>query len=265
MKNIGSFSATGRAIEYETNRQIAAVEAGEKISQETRRWDDDKGESIVMRTKENAQDYRYFPEPDLVPIVLTEEYVDEIRNNLPELPDKKKARYLSEFGLTDYDATLLVNTKELAKFFEATVKNGATPKAVSNWILGDISKVINEKGISIDEVGINPETLADLIKEIETGTISNTAGKAVFEEILISDKDVKNIIAEKGLAQLNDENAISEMIDAVLERNDKSIADYKKGKTNVVGFLVGQVMKESKGKGNPQIINNLVREKLESM
>ncbi len=263
MKNISSFSGTGRAIEYEIKRQIKAVENGEKINQETRRWDDDKGESIVMRTKENAQDYRYFPEPDLVPIVLTKEYVEEMRKSLPELPDKKKARYLAEYGLTEYDANLLVNTKELAKFFEATVLLGATPKTVSNWILGDISKVINEKDLPIDEVGISPTQLADLIKEIENGTISNTAGKTVFEEILGSEKSVKEIIAEKGLAQLNDENEISKMIDVVLERNEKSIADYKKGKTNVVGFLVGQVMKESKGKGNPQIINNLIREKLD--
>ena len=265
MKNISSFSATGRAIEYEIKRQIEAVSAGEKINQETRRWDDDKGESIVMRTKENAQDYRYFPEPDLVPIVLTEEYVDELRTNLPELPDKKKARYLSEYNLTDYDATLLVNTKELAKFFEATVALGATPKTVSNWILGDISKVINEKDVSIEEVGITPNLLAALISEIEKGTISNTAGKAVFEEILISGKEVKVIIEEKGLAQLSDENAISEMIDVVLGKNEQSIADYRKGKTNVVGFLVGQVMKESKGKGNPQVINKLIREKLEKI
>lgn len=265
MKNISSFSGTGRAIEYEVKRQIEATKNGEKINQETRRWDDDKGESIVMRTKENAQDYRYFPEPDLVPIVLTEEYVEEIRANLPELPDKKKARYLSEFGLTDYDATLLVNTKELAKYFEATVELGATPKSVSNWILGDISKVINEKDVAIADVGISPRQLADLINEIEKGTISNTAGKTVFEEILNTGKDVKVVISEKGLAQLNDENVISEMIDSVLMKNEKSIEDYKKGKTNVVGFLVGQVMKESKGKGNPQIINNLVREKLDKM
>ena len=264
MKNISSFSGTGRAIEYEVKRQIEVIEAGGVISQETRRWDDDKGENIVMRTKENAQDYRYFPEPDLVPIVLTEEYVLDIKNNLPELPDKKKARYLDEFGLTDYDATLLVNTKELAKFFEATVALGATPKSVSNWILGDISKVINEKEISIDEVNITPEQLSDLIKEISSGAISNTAGKTVFEEILNTGKDVKVIIEEKGLAQVNDENEISEMVDRVLERNEQSIMDYKKGKTNVVGFLVGQVMKESKGKGNPQIINNLIRMKLES-
>lgn len=263
MKNISSFSGTGRAIEYEIKRQIEAVEAGEKINQETRRWDDDKGISIVMRTKENAQDYRYFPEPDLVPIVLTEEYVEKLKSNLPELPDKKKARYLSEFGLTDYEATLLVNTKDLASFFEETVKLNVSPKAVSNWILGDISKVINEKGVSIEDVGISSRQLADLIDDISKGVISNTAAKTVFELILHTDKSVKEIIEEKGLAQLNDEKAILEMIDLVLERNEKSIIDYKKGKTNVVGFLVGQVMKESKGKGNPQIINNLIKEKLD--
>lgn len=263
MKNISSFSGTGRAIEYEIKRQIEVTEAGGKVNQETRRWDDDKGESIVMRTKENAQDYRYFPEPDLVPIVLTNEYIEEIKNNLPELPDKKKARYLAEYGLSDYDATLLVNTKELAKFFEATVELGATPKAVSNWILGDISKVMNEKDITVDEVGITPKELSDLINEIEKGNISNTAGKTVFEELLNSDKNVAEIIAEKGLVQVNDESEIADMVNRVLALNEKSIADYKKGKTNALGFLVGQVMKESKGKANPQIINKLVREKLE--
>ena len=216
-----------------------------------------------MRTKENAQDYRYFPEPDLVPIVLTNAYIEEIKNNLPELPDKKKARYLAEYGLSDYDATLLVNTKELAKFFEATVELGATPKAVSNWILGDISKVMNEKDITVDEVGITPKELSDLINEIEKGNISNTAGKTVFEELLNSDKNVAEIIAEKGLVQVNDESEIADMVNRVLALNEKSIADYKKGKTNALGFLVGQVMKESKGKANPQIINKLVREKLE--
>lgn len=265
MKNISSFSATGRAIEYEIKRQIEAVNCGEKIYQETRRWDDDKGESIVMRTKENAQDYRYFPEPDLVPIVLSEEYVKELKNNLPELPDKKKERYLNDFKLTDYDSTLLVNTKELAKFFEKTVELGVAPKAVSNWILGDISKVMNEEGISIDEVGITPNKLADLIKEISNGTISNTAGKIVFEEILSTGKEVKEIISEKGLAQVSDENEIASMVDKVLANNEKSIEDYKKGKTNVVGFLVGQVMKESKGKANPQIINDIMRKKLEQI
>lgn len=263
MKNISSFSGTGRAIEYEIKRQIEVTEAGGKVNQETRRWDDDKGESIVMRTKENAQDYRYFPEPDLVPIVLTNEYIEEIKNNLPELPDKKKARYLAEYSLTDYDATLLVNTKELAKFFEATVELGTTPKAVSNWILGDISKVMNEKDITIDEVGITPKELSDLINEIEKGNISNTAGKTVFEELLNSDKNVAEIITEKGLVQVNDESEIADMVNRVLALNEKSIADYKKGKTNALGFLVGQVMKESKGKANPQIINKLVREKLE--
>ncbi len=263
MKNISSFSGTGRAIEYEIKRQIEVTEAGGKVNQETRRWDDDKGESIVMRTKENAQDYRYFPEPDLVPIVLTNEYIEEIKNNLPELPDKKKARYLAEYGLSDYDAMLLVNTKELAKFFEATVELGATPKEESNWILGDISKVMNEKDITIDEVGITPKELSDLINEIEKGNISNTAGKTVFEELLNSNKNVAEIIAEKGLVQVNDESEIADMVNRVLALNEKSIADYKKGKTNALGFLVGQVMKESKGKANPQIINKLVREKLE--
>ena len=262
MKNISSFSATQHAIDTEIRRQIDVVTSGGEISQETRRWDEDKGESVLMRSKENAQDYRYFPEPDLVPIVLTEEYINEIRENLPELPDVKKARYLSEYKLSDYDATLLTASREMSEYFDKTVKCGAVPKNASNWILGDISKVLNEREIEIDEIEIKPEQLADLIKEIASGTISNTAGKTVFEEILATGKSVKDIISEKGLAQVSDEGAILEMVDKVIGNNPQSIEDYKRGKTNVVGFLVGQVMKESRGKANPQVINKLILERL---
>lgn len=263
MKNISSFSATERAINTEIARQINVVSEGGTISQETRRWDDEKGESFVMRTKEDAQDYRYFPEPDLAPIVLTEEYVENIRKNLPELPDKKHARYLSEYGLSEYDTTLLVQTKELAKFFEEAVSYGALPKAASNWILGDISKVLNERGITIEEIEITPKQLAELIGEISNGKISNTAGKTVFEEMLLNTgKSVAEIIEEKGLAQVSDEGAILEMVKKVLSENAESIEAYKKGKTNVVGFLVGKVMKESQGKANPKIINQLIVEEL---
>lgn len=262
MKNISSFSATQHAIDTEIKRQIDVITSGGEINQETRRWDEDKGESILMRSKENAQDYRYFPEPDLVPIVLTEEYIRELKENLPELPDVKKARYLSEYKLTEYDATLLTASREMSEYFDETVKCGAIPKNASNWILGDISKVLNEREIEINEIEIKPAQLAELIKEISSGAISNTAGKTVFEEILATGKAVKDIIAEKGLAQVSDESAILEMVDKVIGNNPQSIEDYKRGKTNVVGFLVGQVMKESRGKANPQVINKLILERL---
>ena len=266
MKNIGSFSATERAINSEIARQIEVVSNGGKIHQETRRWDEEKGESVAMRDKENAQDYRYFPEPDLVPIVLTEEYVDEIRRNLPELPDKKHDRYLAEYALSEYETNLLVNTKELAKYFEETLSYGVQPKPASNWILGEISKVLNERSITIEEIEITPKQLAELIGEISSGKISNTAGKTVFEELLLNNgKSIAEIIDEKGLAQVSDEGAILEMVKKVLSANGESIEAYKKGKTNVVGFLVGQVMKESKGKANPKIINQLVLEELQKM
>jgi len=262
MKNLNSFSGTEKAINYEIARQIEAVEAGEKIIQETRRWDDETESSISMRSKENAQDYRYFPEPDLAPIVLSDEYINNLRDNLPELPDKKYKRYIEECNLPEYDARLLTASKDLAIFFDETVKEGATPKAVSNWILGEISKVINEESLTISELNITSKKLAELIKEIEKGTISNTAAKKVFDEILETGKEVSDIIKEKGLAQVNDESEIRKIVEEVLNQNQKSIEDYKNGKTNALGFLVGQVMKASKGKANPQIINKLILDSL---
>lgn len=260
MKNLNSFSGAEKAINYEISRQIEVVETGEKIVQETRRWDDETESSVSMRSKENAQDYRYFPEPDLAPIVLSEEYIQNLKENLPELPDKKYKRYITECNLPEYDASLLTASKDLAIFFDETVSVGATPKAVSNWILGEISKVLNEESLTISELNITPKKLAELIKEIEKGTISNTAAKKVFDEILETGKEVADIIKEKGLAQVNDEGEIKKIVEEVLNQNQKSIEDYKNGKTNALGFLVGQVMKASKGKANPQIINKLILE-----
>ena len=262
MKNLNSFSGAEKAINYEISRQIEAVEAGEKIVQETRRWDDETETSISMRSKENAQDYRYFPEPDLAPIVLSDEYIENLRSTLPELPDVKYKRYIEECKLPEYDANLLTASKDLAVFFDETVALGATPKTVSNWILGEISKVLNEESLSIKELNITSKQLAELIKEIEKGTISNTAAKKVFDEVLETGKEVADIIKEKGLAQVNDESEIKKIVEEVLSQNQKSIDDYKNGKTNALGFLVGQVMKASKGKANPQIINKLIMEVL---
>ena len=264
MKNLNSFSAAEKAILTEIERQKEVLEDGGEIFQETRRWDDELEESFSMRSKEDAHDYRYFPEPDLLPIVLTEEYIENIKNNLPELPDKKFERYTTECKLPEYDAKLLTASRDLSEYFDKTVGFGATPKAVSNWILGDISKVLNEESITINELKLTPEKLYELLKEVEKGTISNTAAKTVFEVLLSEEKSVEEIIKEKGLAQVNDEGAIKEMVVKVIENNQKSVEDYKKGKTNAVGFLVGQVMRESKGSANPQIINKLIIEILNS-
>jgi aspartyl-tRNA(Asn)/glutamyl-tRNA(Gln) amidotransferase subunit B len=262
MKNIGSFSATERAILTESERQREIIEDGGIISQETRRWDDETGTSVLMRSKEDAQDYRYFPEPDLPPIVLTKEYIESINNSLPELPDHKMKRYINDFNLPNYDATILTASKSLSGFFDEVIKNGANPKMASNWILGDISKVMNEDSLSIEELSIIPKKLADLLMTIEKGVISNTAGKTVLDELLKTDKEVAEVIKEKGLAQLNDESVLIEMVEKVIKNNPQSVEAYMGGKTNAIGFLVGQVMNESKGKANPQIINKLIIDKL---
>jgi aspartyl-tRNA(Asn)/glutamyl-tRNA(Gln) amidotransferase subunit B len=262
MKNIGSFSATERAILTESERQREIIEDGGIISQETRRWDDETGTSVLMRSKEDAQDYRYFPEPDLPPIVLTKEYIESINNSLPELPDHKMKRYINDFNLPNYDATILTASKSLSGFFDEVIKNGANPKMASYWILGDISKVMNEDSLSIEELSIIPKKLADLLMTIEKGVISNTAGKTVLDELLKTDKEVAEVIKEKGLAQLNDESVLIEMVEKVIKNNPQSVEAYMGGKTNAIGFLVGQVMKESKGKANPQIINKLIIDKL---
>lgn len=259
MKNVNSFSATMRAIEYEANRQIEVLEAGGTVDQETRRWDDGKGQNFVLRSKEDAHDYRYFPEPDLLTIVLDEEYVEGLKNELPELPNVKLARYMKELGLPRADADLLVDSVEKSKLFEETLAFGkCQPKNIANWILGDISKILNDGNKQLSDTALTPKNLAELIESIEKGTISNTAGKTVLDVIIAEDKNVAGVISEKGLAQISDTAALEEIVKEVLTANQKSVDDYKGGKTNAFGFLVGQCMKATKGKGNPGIIKDLI-------
>lgn len=259
MKNVNSFSATMRAIEYEANRQIEVLEAGGTIDQETRRWDDGKGQNFVLRSKEDAHDYRYFPEPDLLTIVLDEEYVEGLKNELPELPNVKLARYMKELGLPRADADLLVDSVEKSKLFEETLAFGkCQSKNIANWILGDISKILNDGNKQLSDTALTPKNLAELIESIEKGTISNTAGKTVLDVIIAEDKNVAGVISEKGLAQISDTAALEEIVKEVLTANQKSVDDYKGGKTNAFGFLVGQCMKATKGKGNPGIIKDLI-------
>ncbi len=262
MKNVNTFSGALKGIEYEIKRQTEILEAGGVIEQETRRWDDAKGESVPLRSKEDAHDYRYFPEPDLMPIITTDEEIEKIRKEIPELPHVKHERYITQYGLPEYDSDQLTQLKATADFFEETIASGATPKAASNWIMGDIWRIMNEKFMVIEDLPFTPAQLAEMIKEIEKGTISNTAAKQVLEKMFETAKDPSAIIDELGLRQVNDEGAILEIIKAVIEANPQSIADYKGGKDRAVGFLVGQVMRQSKGKANPQTVNKLLVEEL---
>ncbi len=259
-KNLNSFRAIENSIEFEIKRQIEELENGGVIYQETRRFDDTKGIGYAMRSKEDAHDYRYFPEPDLAPIVLSDEYVENIRKTLPEMPHIKKSRYIEEYNLPEYDATQLTNSKYTAKFFEEAEEICKNAKAVSNWIMTDFTKLLNEKEISINESKITAENLAELIELIDKGTISSAIAKKVFVDMFETGDSAKDIVEKKGLVQMSDEGAIKEIVQKIVDTNPQSVADYKAGKDKAIGFLVGQIMKESKGKANPQIVNKLLVE-----
>lgn len=261
-KNLNSFKSIHRSIEFETKRQIEELENGGVIYQETRRFDDVKGIGYAMRSKEDAHDYRYFPEPDLAPIILSDEYVSNLKNNLPEMPHVRKERYITKYGLPEYDAEQLTSSKEVADYFENVIKFFDNPKAVSNWIMSEFSKMLNENEITIKESKVTEENLADLLNLVQKGTISSKIAKNVFIDMFETGKMASDIVKEKGLIQVSDEGAILEVIQKVLDNNPQSIADYKAGKDRALGFLVGQIMKETKGKANPQVVNKLLLEKL---
>ncbi|OPY59886.1 MAG: Aspartyl/glutamyl-tRNA(Asn/Gln) amidotransferase subunit B [Pelotomaculum sp. PtaU1.Bin065] len=262
IKNMNSFKALQKALTYEVERQIEVVEDGGRIIQETRTWDEGKGVTLSMRSKEYAHDYRYLPDPDLVPMVIDREWVDEIKRSLPELPDDRKERYVGEFGLPAYDAMVLTNTKELADYFEACVVAYSNPKTVSNWVMGDLSRLLNANNTDITDCPIKPEQLAAMLQLLEKGTISGKIAKTVFEEMFASGKDAETIVKEKGLVQISDEGAIAAIVDEVIANNQKSVEDFRAGKDRALGFLVGQVMKASRGKANPEMVNKLLKEKL---
>lgn len=264
MKNVNSFSAAIRGIEYEAKRQIEVLENGGTVEQETRRWDDVKGESVVMRTKENANDYRYFPEPDLLTIVVEDETIEKLRAEIPELPNAKLVRYVNELGISQSDASVIAESVDKANYFDAAVAlKKCTAKGICKWLLGDISSLINETGIILSDFALTPEKLADLVAIIESGAISNAAGKTVFETILQEGGEVKDIVEKKGLAQNSNTDELEAIAKAVLAENEKSVADFKGGKTNALGFLVGQCMKASKGKANPGMMKEIVTRMLE--
>ncbi|HOJ09906.1 MAG TPA: Asp-tRNA(Asn)/Glu-tRNA(Gln) amidotransferase subunit GatB [Clostridiales bacterium] len=262
MKNLNSFKAVISAIEYESKRHIDEIESGGVIYRETRRWDDDKGFSYSMRSKEQAEDYRYFPDPDLPPIIIDQEWIEKIRSTLPELPEARKQRYMKEYDLPAYDAGILTSSKVISNFFEKALRKTDNVKAVSNWIMGDLMRILKDRKLEVENIPFPAEYLADMISLIDKGTISGTMAKKVFEKMFDSGKAPEVIVKEEGLEVVTDEAAIAKIVDKVLDNNPGSVADYKAGKKKALGFLVGQVMKESKGKAEPQLVNRLLSEKL---
>lgn len=262
MKNMNSFKAIARAIEGERKRQIEVLEYGKKVFQETRRWDDNKDTSFAMRSKEDAQDYRYFPEPDLVPIEISDEWLKGIKDKEPELRDAKMLRYEREYDIPEYDASIITGSKRLADIFEATVDICEKPKEVSNWLMVETMRLLKEVEIEAEDLALSPEKLADLIQLIDEGKINRTVAKEVFEQIFKNDVNPKQYIEEHGLVMVNDDGVLRETILKVMEVNPQSIADYKAGKEKALGFIVGQTMKEMKGKANPGMINEILKELL---
>ena len=262
MKNLNSFRAITRAIENEKNRQIDLLESGEAVIQETRRWDDAKGYSYAMRSKEDAQDYRYFPDPDLVPVVISDEWMEEIRSRQPELRTEKLLRYKKEFDIPDYDAGILTSSKKMADLFEAATAICKKPKKVSNWLMGETLRLLKEKNQDAQDLTFSPENLAKLIDLADAGVITGAVAKEVFEQIFEQDVNPEAYVEEKGLKTVNDEGALRKTVEGVIASNPQSVSDYKGGKEKALGFLVGQTMKQMKGKADPAAVNKLLKELL---
>lgn len=264
LKNINSFKFVEKALDYEIKRQIKILEEGGRIVQETRLWDSVAGITQSMRTKEEAHDYRYFPEPDLVPIIVEQDWIDSIRSSLPELPDEKRQRFISMYGLPEYDADFLTSERAIADWYERAVKAGGHPKTVSNWMMVELMRMLNEENKSIEECLIKPEQLASMLKFIDDGLISGKIAKTVFEEMYKSGKDARQIIEEKGLVQISDESILIGIIEDIVSKNPKEVERYRAGEEKLFGFFVGQVMKATKGRANPSAVNELLKKRLTS-
>lgn len=260
MKNLNSFKAIQRAIEDERERQIDLIEEGKSVVQETRRWDDTKGYSYAMRSKEDAQDYRYFPDPDLTPVVISDEWIAEIKGRQPEFRDEKKARYISEFGLPEYDADIITLHKKMADIFEKTTAICKLPKKVSNYLMGETMKLLKAANKEPEDIDFSPENFAKLIVLAENGTINGSVAKDVFKKIFEEDIDPEKYVEENGLKMDNDEDALKATIEEIVAKNPQSVEDYKNGKDKAIGFLVGQTMKATGGKANPGAVNKLLKE-----
>jgi aspartyl-tRNA(Asn)/glutamyl-tRNA(Gln) amidotransferase subunit B len=264
IKNINSFRFVEKALEYEIKRQIKVIESSGRVVQETRLWDPDRGVTEPMRGKEEAHDYRYFPEPDLVPVIVEKEWIDEIKASLPELPDIKRDRFVTEYGLPETDADLLVSEKPLADWYEEAVKLGGQPKSVANWIMGDLMRLLNADNKIIEDCSLKPNQLVDMLRLMDNGTISGKIAKSVFEEMYTTGKDPESIVKEKGLVQISDSDEIEKAVDDVVSKHIEEAQRSMAGEEKLIGFFVGQVMKVTKGKANPQMLNDLLRKKLSS-
>lgn len=263
LKNLNSFTFVQKGLEFEEVRQEKVLLSGGEILQETRRYDEKTKETILMRVKEGSDDYRYFPEPDLVPLYIDEAWKERVRGEIPELPDARKKRYIAEMGLSEYDSDVLTSSKQMADFFESATVAGADVKQTANWLMGEISAYMNKHQKELEELPITPEALAKMIQLIEDGTISSKIAKKVSAELLENGGDPEKIVKEKGLVQISDEGQLREIITGVLAENQQSITDYKNGKGKAMGFLVGQVMKATKGQANPPMVNKILKEELE--
>jgi len=263
LKNMNSFKAVQAALEAEALRQAKLLDQGEKMVKQTRTWDEQKGITVFMRSKEESSDYRYFPDPDLVPVQVAKEWVEQLRQNLPEMPKSRRTRYQQEWGLPEYDALILTNSKEIADFFEQTMAEYGEAKTVSNWVMGELMRLLNQEKLEFADLKITPSSLVKMLKMIDAGMISGKIAKTVFEEIFFTGKDPEVIVKEKGLVQISDTAELEQIAAAVLAANPQSVADYKAGKKQALGFLVGQMMKETKGRANPGLVNQLLSKELE--
>ncbi|MDN5347166.1 MAG: aspartyl-tRNA(Asn)/glutamyl-tRNA(Gln) amidotransferase subunit [Clostridia bacterium] len=262
VKNMNSFRALQRALEYEIERQIAILESGGRVVQETRGWDESRGVTVSMRSKEEAHDYRYFPEPDLVPLVIDQEWIEKVRRELPELPNSRRERLIRDYGLPPYDAGVITSSKALADYFDRAVALFPDAKQVSNWLMGDFLRLLNASGLEPDASPVKPEGLAELLKLQQEGTISIKIAKQVFEEMFATGKGARQIVEEKGLVQISDAGELAAIVEKVLAEHPQVVADYRGGKDKALGFLVGQVMKATRGKANPALVNQLLKERL---
>ncbi len=262
IKNVNSFRFVQKAIEYEVQRQIKVIEEGGEVVQETRTFDPSTGRTYTMRTKEEAEDYRYFPDPDLLPLVISKEWVEEIRGSMPELPHQRLERLISQYGISDYEAKIFVQHKELGDFFEETVKVFNEPKMVANWLLNDLLGLLNEMQIPVEDSPVSPEKLAELVKLIKENVISTKIGKEVIKEMVQTGKSASQIVEERGLRQITDEGQIRRIVEEVIKRYPQEVERYRQGEEKLIGFFVGQVMRETKGKANPKLVNKLLREVL---
>jgi aspartyl-tRNA(Asn)/glutamyl-tRNA(Gln) amidotransferase subunit B len=263
LKNMNSFKHVENALIYEIERQEGVVEGGREPVQETRLWDEAKGVTVSMRGKEEAHDYRYFPDPDLLPLVIDGEWTEEIRSTLPELPDEKRARFIEAYGIPLYDAQVLTSSRPLADYFEACVEHFPEPKTVSNWVMGSILAMLKAENKTIEESPISPERLAELLRLIDSEVISGKIAKTVFDEMVSSGKPPEAIVQEKGLVQVTDADAITEVVKQVVSDHEQEVSDYRAGKTKLFGFFVGQVMKATRGKANPKMVNEILKKELE--